>query len=322
MKSKLIRRKRKYNKHRNVIISKESLLRNKYVDKDLVEEEPLIGDSVKITEDIVESQQNKPGPATGVPMLPDLKTLFTDGNKVNITRRIKYVPALSTPLRQDIIAMPTCIRDASGIKFMGKRVKSIIYTTDVAIINNTDADAILAVYPFTPNTTIIEAILSTSRVPVLAGIGGGLTAGDRCARIATFAEEAGANGVVLNAPTVNSTIKKVDETVDIPIVYTIVSEHTPIEEIRSRVEDGVQIFNVSGGARTPELVAHIRKYFPTIPIIATGGKTTESITATILAGANAISYTPDYAQLRMFQTKMEKYRLNEELKAEQEQNSK
>ena len=32
--------------------------------------------------------------------------------------------------------------------------------------------------------------------------------------------------------------------------------------------------------------------FPQVPIIATGGKTPEAITATIKAGANAIVYSP------------------------------
>jgi hypothetical protein len=34
------------------------------------------------------------------------------------------------------------------------------------------------------------------------------------------------------------------------------------------------------------------KSYPDLPIIATGGPTPKSITATIVAGANTISYTP------------------------------
>ena len=40
------------------------------------------------------------------------------------------------------------------------------------------------------------------------------------------------------------------------------------------------------------MVREIRKRHPDIPIIATGGPTSESILATIEAGANAITWTP------------------------------
>ena len=75
----------------------------------------------------------------------------------------------------------------------------------------------------------------------------------------------------------------------IPVVITVVSAHT---DIRSRLEAGADFLNVSGAAATPEIVAEIRRDFPEVPIIATGGPTEESILRTIQAGANAITYTP------------------------------
>ena len=77
--------------------------------------------------------------------------------------------------------------------------------------------------------------------------------------------------------------------VDIPVVITVVSAHT---DIGSRLEAGADFLNVSGAAATPEIVAEIRRDFPKVPIIATGGPTEESILRTIQAGANAITYTP------------------------------
>ena len=50
--------------------------------------------------------------------------------------------------------------------------------------------------------------------------------------------------------------------------------------------------NVAAGRGTPKVVAEIRERFPHMPIIATGGKTDESIRETISAGADAISWTP------------------------------
>ena len=54
----------------------------------------------------------------------------------------------------------------------------------------------------------------------------------------------------------------------------------------------MDIINVSGAARTPEIVAALRARYPELAIIATGGPTEESILSTIQAGANAITYTP------------------------------
>ena len=90
----------------------------------------------------------------------------------------------------------------------------------------------------------------------------------------------------------------------IPVVITVVSAHT---DIRSRLAAGVDFLNVSGAAATPEIVAEIRRDFPDVPIIATGGPTEESILRTIRAGANAVTYTPP-TNGALFAQIMEKHR--------------
>lgn len=76
------------------------------------------------------------------------------------------VPEIMTNLRRDTIYLPTVIRDCTGIKIFGKRIKSICYSTDIAIIRNIDADAVIAVYPFTPHPTITKAIIEAADIPV------------------------------------------------------------------------------------------------------------------------------------------------------------
>lgn len=222
----------------------------------------------------------------------------------HVVKKRKQIPEITTNLRKDYIKVPDKIRNASGIKIMGRRIKSILFTTDIAIILNNNADAILAVYPFTPHPAIIEAIASTSNLPVLAGVGGGLTKGQRSKDMALFAEANGCTAVVLNAPTQLDTIRLVDEVVDSPIIKTIVSEHTDIE---ANLKAGVDILNVSCANKTAEVVGKIREKFPDVPIIATGGPTDEDIQETIDAGANAITYTPP-SNGELFSKKMDKYR--------------
>ena len=62
----------------------------------------------------------------------------------------KYVPSYSGTLRSHGLTLPHCISECSGIRIFGKRIKSIAFSTDAAIIKNINADAIIAVYPFTP----------------------------------------------------------------------------------------------------------------------------------------------------------------------------
>lgn len=217
----------------------------------------------------------------------------------------KYIPEIETTLRSRIIKVPDAIYKASGILFLSTRIKSLIFTTDIAVIKNSNANSVMAVYPFTPQLSITQAIMEVAQIPVFVGVGGGLTTGKRSVNIALQAELLGAYGVVVNAPIDVSVIREMKTVLDIPIIQTVVSEYDPYEE---KIEAGVKILNISGGAKTPELVRAIRQRVgDRFPIIATGGPTNESILATIDAGANAITYTPP-TSADIFAGVMEKYR--------------
>ncbi len=218
----------------------------------------------------------------------------------------KFIPTIESELKKKPIQMPAEIYNASGINIFGKRIKSLIFSTDLAIIKNNNADGVIAVYPFTPQISINQAIIEVSSTPVFCGVGGGITTGQRSIDIALNAELNGAFGVVMNAPTPNELIKKMKKRLDIPIIITIISEK---EDFESRIKAGVAIFNVSGGTNTVKIVKTIREKHPYFPIIATGGPTPIDITKTILAGANAITITPPTTG-ELFSAIMNKYRSN------------
>lgn len=216
----------------------------------------------------------------------------------------KFVPTYEGILRKHTLTVPHCISECSGIRVFGRRIKSLVFSTDVAIIKNINADAVIAVYPFTPQPSIMQAIISVSDMPVFCGIGGGLTNGARSTSMAAYAEQHGATGVVCNAFITEDAVRTIKETVEIPVVYTVVSE---LADIDSKLQSGVDILNVSGASRTPQIVAVLRERYPDLPIIATGGPTDETILATIRAGANAITYTPP-SNGELFAEDMESYR--------------
>ena len=179
----------------------------------------------------------------------------------------------------------------------GRRIKSLVFTTDLAIIRNCDADAVFAVYPFTPQSAISHALINGSYIPVFCGCGGGTTKGLRTLSLAQDAEGQGAMGIVLNAPISDLNLLAVTKVVDIPVIITVVSEET---DIAARLASGASILNVAAGPGTAALVRKIR-------IIASGGNTEESIQATIATGANAITFTPP-STAELFKSMMARYR--------------
>ena len=219
----------------------------------------------------------------------------------------KSMPRITSPLRQHLVTIPNCIREASGILINGKRIKSLLFSTDVALIPNSDADAVIAVYPFTPTLQITNAILSVAQRPVLVGVGGGTTSGPRVKEIALDAELHGALAVVVNAPTKTEFVQELQEHVDIPVVITIVSHDEDLEE--RMLHSGADIINVSGGKNTVEIVKALRKFDANFPIIATGGPSEDTIRQVIQAGANAVTYTPP-TSAEIFKEMMDRYRTN------------
>lgn len=111
-------------------------------------------------------------------------------------------------------------------------------------------------------------------------------------------------GIVLNAPISDLNLLAVTKVVDIPVIITVVSEET---DIAARLASGASILNVAAGPGTAALVQKIRRDFPEVPIIASGGNTEESIQATIAAGANAITFTPP-STAELFKSMMAKHR--------------
>ena len=212
-------------------------------------------------------------------------------------------PRVDSQLRH-ILKMPEACYAASGIVINGRRIKSLVFTTDLAIIRNCDADAVFAVYPFTPQQTISDGIIKAAYTPVFCGVGGGTTKGMRTVTLARDAESQGAMGVVLNAPISDLNLLAVAKAVDIPVIITVISKSTNIAD---RLRAGASILNVAGGTDTPDIVQNIRQKFPDIPIIASGGNQPDTIRRTIEAGANAITYTPPSAQ-ELFKAMMQKYR--------------
>ena len=161
------------------------------------------------------------------------------------------MPEVKGYLRDFMLTVPQEIYACTGIKILGRRIKSLLFSTDAGIIRNTNADAVIAVYPFTPQPIITQAVMTAADVPVFVGVGGGLTQGPRVVNLALHAEYQGALGVVVNAPTKNEIITELKKSIDIPVVVTVVSEH---DDIESRIACGADIFNSTISSLSPNFL--------------------------------------------------------------------
>ena len=171
------------------------------------------------------------------------------------------------------IRVPEAIKQCSGISLYGRCVKSLVFSTDVAVIRNVDADAVLAVYPFTCQPAITQALLAVSEVPVLTGVGGSLTTGQRAIDLAVHSDMQGVAGVVVNASTDPRTIAGMAERVDVPIVVTATKLDALVHD---QIAAGARIVNVAAAKETAYVVEDLRRAYPNLPIMASGGPNDET----------------------------------------------
>lgn len=191
-----------------------------------------------------------------------------------------------------------------GLELQDKKIKTILYSTDLALIENNDADALLAVYPFTPSLNIIRTLIAFSDKPVICGIGGGLTQGDFAIEIAIEAQRLGAAAVIVNQPFKNEDIVKLKPHLTIPIISSISTLNLDFD---ARIQAGVSCFNITGGANTLEIVAYLQHNYPNFPIISTGGKTFDSLQNIVNKKISAVILTPP-SNAELFRTIMDTYR--------------
>ena len=194
-----------------------------------------------------------------------------------------------TPIFAADLAVPAVIREAPGIFLQGRRIRSLVFSTDLAVICHCNADAVLAVYPFTCQPAITQALVAASQRPVLCGVGGSITQGERCIEVALHSEMQGVAAVVVNTSIPVETVSALTERLNVPVVVTVCAD----DAVAARqIAAGANMVNVAAGAATTDVVRALRGRYPELPIIATGGPTEASVTATIAAGADAISWTP------------------------------
>lgn len=265
----------------------------------------------------------EPGPSVPVPAeVPGDVDASIDFSEVEISDELAEPSSIITPsgvlsldpapiegrLRRAALSVPEEMAESGGFTLFGRRIRSLLYTTDVAVIKNSNADAIFAVYPFTAQPAITQALLTVAECPVFVGVGGGTTSGKRSVQLAAVSEMQGAAGVIVNSPATPELVEQIASMVDIPVVATVVRCDASAHK---KVAAGAKILNVAAGKETPAVLRALRERYPNLPLIASGGRSSLSVRETIAAGANAVIWTPPSAQ-QLQADMMKRYREAEE----------
>ncbi len=203
------------------------------------------------------------------------------------------------------LSVPNIIyQNCSGITLNNTVVKSILFSTDLAVIENTNCDAILAIYPFAPSVNIMKALISFTEKPVICGVGGGVTQGRFSLDMAVAAEQLGASAVIVNQPFKNSDLKKMQKLINIPIIASVSNVDFNFIE---RFHSGTNIFHITGGANTPKVIEQLQTDLPDVPFICPAGQTIGSLEKVLAKNADAIVLTPPSGN-HLFKDIMQKYR--------------
>ena len=185
-----------------------------------------------------------------------------------MTKVIKREHAERARAHESVLAVPEVMRTAPGIAIQGRKIRSLVFSTQPAIT---------------------QALVAASQRPVFNGVGGSITQGERCVEAALHSEMSGVAAVVVNTSIPVESISALVEKVAVPVCVTACAAD---DVVRRQIAAGASIVNVAAGSRTPQVVEALRREYPDLPIIATGGPTDDAIRATIAAGADAVSWTP------------------------------
>lgn len=188
--------------------------------------------------------------------------------------------------------IPEAIYECRGIQIGSKSIRSILLSTDLSFVENITADSIMAVHPFEKSGKMDKVLIDYCQKPVFSDIGGGLMNQHKTIEAALKASKAGAAGLVISKPTPPEVISEVRSKVDNLLIYTVIFNEEPIEQL---YDAGVDIFNVATGEFTAESVFSIKNRVPNIHIMASGGPYNSTIRETIQAGAEAIVFNPPTA---------------------------
>ena len=149
----------------------------------------------------------------------------------------KMTPRIQSTLKHTV-EVPEVMYKASGINVNGRRIKSLLFSTDVALIANNNADAILSVYPFTPTIQITNTIIDVTRQPIFVIVGWGTTNVERVLKIPLDAElNSGAR--IINVSGGKNTVEIVKALRAIDKDFPIIATGGPTEEtIKEVIEAG------------------------------------------------------------------------------------
>ena len=126
-------------------------------------------------------------------------------------------PPSREPCARPALRVPDEIEEATRFSLFGRRIRSMLYSTDVAVIRNANADAVFAVYPFTAPAGHHPGAPHGRRVPRVRGRRRRHDAGQALRPARRGPPRCRARrGVIVNSPASAEMVSQIVGIVDIP----------------------------------------------------------------------------------------------------------
>src|SRR5690606_8832915 len=129
------------------------------------------------------------------------------------TSHISFLKRLLYPKKvEKSLKTPSIItEEREALLLNNQSIKSILLSNDLALIENNDCDAILAVYPFSAEKKIMESLINFGYKPVICGVGGVRTQGRTSVDLCVFVEKYVASAVIAKQPFKAKAIAKIKQ---------------------------------------------------------------------------------------------------------------
>lgn len=137
-----------------------------------------------------------------------------------VTKVIKREHAERARAHESVLSVPEVMRTAPGIAIQGRKIRSLVFSTDLAVICHCDADAVLAGVPLHLPAWHHPGARGRVPAPVFNGVGGSITQGERCVEAALHSEMSGVAAVVVNTSIPVESISALVEKVAVPVCVT------------------------------------------------------------------------------------------------------
>lgn len=176
-----------------------------------------------------------------------------------------------------------------GIWLGGRKVHSLLVTTDFYDMIMTDADAILADFYWIPPQRKLHELFSVVRKPVVIYVRKNFFVRPKLTATIKRLEVAGAAGLFVGRRFRLAELKQACLASSVPV---FAASRPKIEDIKSKIDAGVFAVCIQAKRITGKFMELMRHSFPNIPVIAFCNRSERLVGESVKSGPDAVFFRP------------------------------